>query len=192
MIRLLSLHDSSCYRSLSGDRQPTSFASFSPSSSSSSVVLFERQLYEFYMDFNPLSIVHVRKIAWEYRDRQKEYWQALYRKYHVTSVRHIRTYPSLADVFDGGMTTKDIKDDEEDEEQRMEAIMGEKETIKLGLGDFIFYSVLVARAAMHSFPTFIASFLCIIVVIRYNGISIYFYPCIAFHPLSRPSDVSLW
>lgn len=40
----------------------------------------------------------------------------------------------------------------------------EDRTIKLGLGDFIFYSVLVARAATHGIPTFLACFVSILVV----------------------------
>lgn len=40
----------------------------------------------------------------------------------------------------------------------------EDKTIKLGLGDFIFYSVLVARAATHGMPTFLACFVSILVV----------------------------
>lgn len=37
-------------------------------------------------------------------------------------------------------------------------------TIKLGLGDFIFYSVLVGRAAIYDFSTFAATFICIVMV----------------------------
>lgn len=38
----------------------------------------------------------------------------------------------------------------------------EIQTIKLGLGDFIFYSVLVAKAALNSFTTFAACMLVIL------------------------------
>lgn len=40
----------------------------------------------------------------------------------------------------------------------------EDKTIKLGLGDFIFYSVLVARAATHGMSVFAPCFLCILIV----------------------------
>lgn len=49
----------------------------------------------------------------------------------------------------------DICKDDEDDDDR---------TIKLGLGDFIFYSVLVARAATHGMAVFASCFLCILVV----------------------------
>eukprot|EP00644_Phytophthora_capsici_P011605 jgi/Phyca11/128848/e_gw1.79.142.1 len=46
----------------------------------------------------------------------------------------------------------------------------EDKSIKLGLGDFIFYSVLVARASLHGFDVFAACFLSILVGL---GITLY-------------------
>ena len=45
----------------------------------------------------------------------------------------------------------------------------EKSTIKLGLGDFIFYSVLVSKAAMYSFTTFMA---CMLVILAGLGMTL--------------------
>ena len=42
-------------------------------------------------------------------------------------------------------------------------------SIKLGLGDFIFYSVLVSKAALYSFTTFIA---CMLVILAGLGLTI--------------------
>lgn len=49
-------------------------------------------------------------------------------------------------------------DDDGDDESEYE----EKSSIRLGLGDFIFYSVMVAKAAMYSFTTFAACMLVIL------------------------------
>jgi len=49
-------------------------------------------------------------------------------------------------------------DDDDDDESEYE----EKSSIRLGLGDFIFYSVMVAKAAMYSFTTFAACMLVIL------------------------------
>ena len=43
----------------------------------------------------------------------------------------------------------------------------EKNTIRLGLGDFIFYSVLVAKAAQHSYTTFVAC--CLVILAGLGG-----------------------
>lgn len=43
----------------------------------------------------------------------------------------------------------------------------DKNTIRLGLGDFIFYSVLVAKAAQHSYTTFVAC--CLVILAGLGG-----------------------
>lgn len=57
-----------------------------------------------------------------------------------------------------GKVFAEMRDDDED--------FGEKNSIRLGLGDFIFYSVMVAKAAQHSFATFAA---CILVILAGLG-----------------------
>lgn len=57
-----------------------------------------------------------------------------------------------------GKVFAEMRDDDENAEQR--------NTIRLGLGDFIFYSVLVAKAAQYSFATFAA---CMLVVLAGLG-----------------------
>ena len=60
-------------------------------------------------------------------------------------------------------TTKNEEQKREDlDEEENDDEMVEVNTIKLGLGDFVFYSVLVSKAALYGFPTFLTCFLVII------------------------------
>lgn len=86
-------------------------------------------------------------------------WRNLYAYYNVSSVPASRPYPSLRRVFPPefvtGQTAETATDDHE----------GHR-SIKLGLGDFIFYSVLAARAAVQSFAAFAACFVAVLMVRR--------------------------
>ncbi|RQM28577.1 hypothetical protein B5M09_007912, partial [Aphanomyces astaci] len=108
------------------------------------LVVFENQLLEFCRDYNSPHAAHVAAVAKQYLHNQPACWRLLYTKYNVSYIRSNRSYPSYADVFDSVSLAQDNAN--------------EKDTIKLGLGDFIFYSVLVARAAMTSFAAFVACF----------------------------------
>merc|ERR1719296_278046 len=59
--------------------------------------------------------------------------------------------------------------EEVDDDDDSSTSFKEKSTIKLGLGDFIFYSVLVSKAAMYSFTTFMA---CMLVILAGLGMTL--------------------
>lgn len=59
---------------------------------------------------------------------------------------------------DQGKVFEEVERDSDDDSEEG----GGKNSIKLGLGDFIFYSVLVSKAAQYSFATFISCFLVIL------------------------------
>jgi len=61
-------------------------------------------------------------------------------------------------VDKAGKVFAEMREDDED--------FGERNSIRLGLGDFIFYSVLVSKAAQYSFATFAA---CILVILAGLG-----------------------
>ena len=122
---------------------------------------FKAQIQAFYEDFNPEKVQQSENLAELYCERQLDLWIALYEVYKIKHTPRHRPYPPAAAVFNLG-----------------EVVYGklvfcvfavinpslDKSTIKLGLGDFIFYSVLVGRADLHGFGTFSACLLCIVVV----------------------------
>jgi presenilin 1 len=93
-----------------------------------------------------------KELAQSFETRQLVLWRCLYTYYDVTVVDPSQPYPPV--VF-RSVPTRDADDDRS-------AI--DDKCIKLGLGDFIFYSVLVARASTHGIADFAPCFLCILIV----------------------------
>lgn len=93
-------------------------------------------------------------------------WRNLYAYYNVSFVPPSRPYPPLRHVFLPGFVTRVGEETAASEHE------GDDKSIKLGLGDFIFYSVLVARAAEESFAAFSACFVAVLAVRRIASCSI--------------------
>ncbi|EEY66777.1 presenilin-like protein [Phytophthora infestans T30-4] len=101
-----------------------------------SVDLFRRQVHSFLYDQNSQCQNRSEELATRFERNQLRLWRNLYSYYCVDYVSQQQPYPDI----------------------------GADKSIKLGLGDFIFYSVLVARASLHGFDVFAACFLSILVV----------------------------
>ncbi|RLN95313.1 hypothetical protein BBJ28_00020160, partial [Nothophytophthora sp. Chile5] len=97
------------------------------------------------------------ELARGFQHHQLRLWRNLYTYYGVRSVAKHQPYPAMESVFSqslGYYQTQPEGHGASDQEDK---------SIKLGLGDFIFYSVLVARAALHGFAVFASCFLGILV-----------------------------
>lgn len=111
------------------------------------------KLVEFYSKHNPSAIERVDRIVERYRGREPDLWRDLHQKYLVLeeggSICFARLH-LLQHTLERSLIV--YVDSEEDD------------TIKLGLGDFVFYSVLVSRAAKYDFSAMIACLISILVV----------------------------
>ncbi|DAZ94977.1 TPA: hypothetical protein N0F65_000609 [Lagenidium giganteum] len=104
-------------------------------------------LSEFYSTFSPEDTWKAPQVAEKFFPTQERLWTLIYHKYKVCTCS-IEVPCPVQERQDARRQAA-----EEDEDDK---------TIKLGLGDFIFYSVLVGRAAMYDFSTFVVAFLCIV------------------------------
>jgi presenilin 1 len=109
-------------------------------------------LEEFYRTFSPDDVWKASQVADKFFPTQQRLWLLLFHKYMVCSCSI--DIPCPVQARHAARERRQQEDDEDDK------------TIKLGLGDFIFYSVLVGRAAIFDFSTFAVTFLCIVMVRR--------------------------
>ncbi|KAG7382483.1 Presenilin-2 [Phytophthora pseudosyringae] len=105
-------------------------------------------LTEFYETFSPEDIWKGPQVAEKFFPTQDRLWLLIFHKYYVCSCSMDMPCPVQA-----RRDRRERQREEEDEDDK---------TIKLGLGDFIFYSVLVGRAAIKDFATFAVTFVCIV------------------------------
>uniref|UniRef100_M4BCY5 Presenilin n=1 Tax=Hyaloperonospora arabidopsidis (strain Emoy2) TaxID=559515 RepID=M4BCY5_HYAAE len=102
----------------------------------------------FYETFSPEDAWKAPQVAEKFVETQDRMWLLIFHKYYVCSCSVDMPCPVQARR---DQRIRERKDEDEDDK-----------TIKLGLGDFIFYSVLVGRAAIKDFSTFAVTFVCIV------------------------------
>lgn len=108
---------------------------------------FKAQLKAFYQKASPSDEWKTDHVAQKFFDKQDRMWPLMFHKYMVCTCRLGQACPVQIDAH----RRAQLRQEEE-----------EDKTIKLGLGDFIFYSVLVGRAALFDFSTLAQCFLCIV------------------------------
>ncbi|OQS04185.1 presenilin, partial [Thraustotheca clavata] len=113
---------------------------------------FNDLLTAFYNRYSPNDVWKVEQVASKFFLKQERMWPSMFHKYMVCSCGTSAT-PCDVQVAIDIRNARRVEREQEAEEDN---------TIKLGLGDFIFYSVLVGRAAIYDFSTFVVCFLCIL------------------------------
>ncbi|KAG7389083.1 Presenilin-2 [Phytophthora pseudosyringae] len=128
---------------------------------------FRRQVQAFLYDQNSQCQNQSEELACAFERHQLRLWRNLYMFYGIDYVSKQQPYPSIQAVFPTPMDTYPAQGGRGSDSSGQDL---EDKSIKLGLGDFIFYSVLVARASLHGFDVFAACFLSILVGL---GITLY-------------------
>lgn len=96
-------------------------------------------------------------------------WRNLYAYYLVCHVSPSQPYPPVTRVFPPEFSNASLPSaTTTGEAETITESEAEDKSIKLGLGDFIFYSVLVSRAALQSFAAFIACFVSVLMVCYFS------------------------
>ncbi|KAL4085592.1 hypothetical protein PRIC1_014928 [Phytophthora ramorum] len=126
---------------------------------------FQHQVQAFLYDQNSKCQDRSDELAHSFEFNQLRLWRNLYSYYGIDCVSKQQPYPGVQAVFAAS------PDKNQDQTQQHSGDDDrEDKSIKLGLGDFIFYSVLVARASLHGFAVFAACFLSILVGL---GVTLY-------------------